>query len=143
MAKQRKVTKKVSKSTRPIDSEPEAAFNWFPDHMMKALREVKARVDKVDLVLEIRDARLPLASGNSLLKEAIGGKSRLTLLNKANLADPLVNQAWEEWFTSNKEDFLFINCLDRVSLKEVIAKAKTIIENKRKQSGGDNIADKD
>ncbi len=143
MAKLRKDTKKVSNSTRAVGAEPEAAFNWFPGHMMKALREVKARVDKVDLVLEIRDARLPLASGNSLLREAVGGKSRLTLLNKANLSDPEVNKAWEEWFTANKEEFLFINCLDRASLKEVIAKAKTIIENKRKQSGGDNIADKD
>lgn len=123
------------------DSTP--AFNWFPGHMMKALRDIKSKVGMVDLVVEIRDARIPLTSGNPTLDTAIGGKSRLTLLNKANLADPEMNQQWANWFEARGESFLFVNCLEKSTLKQVIVKAKSIIEAKRKQTAGNDIADKD
>lgn len=121
----------------PLESEPNAAFNWFPGHMMKALRDIKAKVAMVDLVIEIRDARLPLVSGNRSLTESIAGKSRLILLNKANLADPQMNQRWAEWFEQRGESFLFINCLEKSSVKEVISKAKRLIEKKRRDCNED------
>lgn len=121
----------------PLESEPNAAFNWFPGHMMKALRDIKAKVAMVDLVIEIRDARLPLVSGNQSLTESIAGKSRLILLNKANLADPQMNQRWAEWFEQRGESFLFINCLEKSSVKEVISKAKRLIEKKRRECNED------
>lgn len=121
----------------PLESEPNAAFNWFPGHMMKALRDIKAKVAMVDLVIEIRDARLPLVSGNRSLTESIAGKSRLILLNKANLADPQMNQRWAEWFEQRGESFLFINCLEKSSVKEVISKAKRLIEKKRRECNED------
>lgn len=121
----------------PLESEPNAAFNWFPGHMMKALRDIKAKVAMVDLVIEIRDARLPLVSGNRSLTESIAGKSRLILLNKANLADPQMNQLWAEWFEQRGESFLFINCLEKSSVKEVISKAKRLIEKKRRECNED------
>lgn len=141
-----KSRKKVqaTKKTNTIEEESStAAFNWFPGHMMKALRDIRSKVAMVDLVLEIRDARVPLVSGSAVLTEAIGGKSRLILLNKANLADQDQNQRWAEYFEKHKEHFLFINCLDRSSIKEVINKARAIIEEKRKQCSGDDIADKE
>lgn len=105
--------------------------------MMKALRDIKAKVAMVDLVIEIRDARLPLVSGNRSLTESIAGKSRLILLNKANLADPQMNQRWAEWFEQRGESFLFINCLEKSSVKEVISKAKRLIEKKRRECNED------
>jgi len=117
--------------------ENKAAFNWFPGHMMKALRDIKSKVGLVDLVLEIRDARVPLVSGNRSLNQSIGGKGRLILLNKANLADPEMNKKWGEYFDSRDESYLFINCLNRSSLKEVLSLAKRLIEKKRKACNED------
>ena len=110
---------------------PKAAFNWFPGHMMKALRDIKAKMSSVDLVIEIRDARAPIVSGNRSLMSSIGGKSRLILLNKANLADPEMNKQWEKWFDKEGVPYLFVNCLDRPSQKEVLSLGKKIIEDKR------------
>lgn len=110
-----------------------ASFNWFPGHMMKALRDIKSKVGLVDLVLEIRDARVPLASGNSSLSQSIGGKGRLILLNKANLASPEMNQKWIQYFEEKGESFLFVNCLDKSSLKEVLTLARRLIEKKRRE----------
>ncbi len=117
-----------------IGAEPKAAFNWFPGHMMKAMREIQAKVGMVDLVIEIRDARIPLVSGNRTLTASMSGKSRLILLNKANLADPVMNEKWADWFEKQGEPYLFINCLDKNSVKQVITKARGLIEKKRRES---------
>lgn len=136
-------TKKTEPPKKPIiGAEPNAAFNWFPGHMMKAMRDIKAKVGLVDLVMEIRDARVPLVSGNKSLTTSIKGKSRLILLNKANLADPEMNKKWAAWFEEQGEPYLFINCLDKTSLKQVLTFAKKIIEKKRKDCNED-IAAKD
>lgn len=117
-----------------IGAEPKAAFNWFPGHMMKAMREIQSKVGIVDIVIEIRDARSPIVSGNHTLTESMKGKGRLILLNKANLADPAMNEKWAEWFEKEGIPFLFINILDRASVKQVLAKARALIESKRNES---------
>ena len=126
-------TKKVEPPKKPkIGSEPNAAFNWFPGHMLKAMREIKSKLAMVDLVVEIRDARVPIVSGNSSLNASIGGKSRLILLNKVNLADPKKIAHWQEYFTKQGVPFLFINCLDKSTHKVVLQTSRQIIEAKRR-----------
>lgn len=115
-----------------IDSEPNAAFNWFPGHMLKAMREIKARANQVDLVIEIRDARVPLVSGNKTVNDSIGGKSRLILLNKANLADPTKMEKWDKWFAAQGEPYMFINVLDKSAMKVVLTAARKVINDKRR-----------
>jgi len=110
-----------------------AAFNWYPGHMAKALREIKEKLKTVDIVLEIRDARVPLVSGNKVLDVTLGNKSRLILLNKVNLADPEMIAKWETWFTEQGTPFIFVNCFDKPSLKKVITLARKIVEDKRRE----------
>ena len=120
------------------DSRPKAAFNWFPGHMLKAMREVKNRLKVVDLVVEVRDARVPLVSGNRSMTESIGQKSRLILLNKVNLADPEMIKKWEAWFEKQGEPYLFVDCFDKAALKKLISMAKKVVEEKRLQSNPDD-----
>lgn len=120
-----------------IDAEPNAAFNWFPGHMLKAMREIKAKVQAVDLVIEIRDARVPIVSGNPTLMESIGNKPRLILFNKTNLADPVAVSKWDAWFKSQNEPHVFVNCLDKNSLKQVLSYARQIIEENRRSCNND------
>lgn len=112
-------------------------YNWFPGHMMKALRDIKSKIFQVDIVLEIRDARSPLATGNYALKKEIGGKSHLIVLNKANLARPEVMEKWKIWFESEKTPYIFVNGLQRTELSAVIKYAKEIINSKNQKSNPD------
>ena len=73
-------------------------INWYPGHMAKAKRQLAQQLGRVDLVIEICDARLPHASRNPDLDRLIGGKQRVLLLNKADLADPNATQAWLRYF---------------------------------------------
>lgn len=77
------------------------AIQWFPGHMAKTRRLMKANLPYVDIVIELRDAKIPLSSGNPELPSMIGAKKRIILLNKCDTADPAVTAKWVAWFQKN------------------------------------------
>ncbi len=69
-------------------------INWYPGHMAKAKRLLADQLGRCDVVIELCDARLPYSSRNPDLARMTGGKKRILLLNKADLADANVTHAW-------------------------------------------------
>ncbi|MBQ4002152.1 MAG: ribosome biogenesis GTPase YlqF, partial [Lachnospiraceae bacterium] len=75
-------------------------LQWYPGHMTKARREMTENVRKVDLVMEVLDARIPRSSRNPDVDEIAANKYRLILLNKSDLAEKAVTDAWIRHFES-------------------------------------------
>lgn len=73
-------------------------INWYPGHMAKAKRLLVDQLGRVDVVIELCDARLPYSSRNPDLDRLLGGKKRVLVLNKADLADPAATSAWLNYF---------------------------------------------
>jgi len=73
-------------------------INWFPGHMNKARRELAKALTRIDLVIEVVDARLPRSSENPMLVELRGDKPCIKILNRSDLADPAVTREWIECF---------------------------------------------
>jgi len=75
-------------------------IQWFPGHMTSARRQAAETMAHTDVVIEVLDARLPEASSNPMIAELRLARQRpcLKLLNKADLADPAVTQAWIEHY---------------------------------------------
>ncbi len=71
-------------------------IHWFPGHIAKAQRDLKEKLNLVDVVLEVLDARIPNSSAYKNVEKLIGNKSRLILLNKADLSDPDYNKLWAQ-----------------------------------------------
>ena len=71
---------------------------WYPGHMTKAKRQMQEDIKLIDLIIELVDARVPLSSRNPDIDELGKNKSRLILLNKADLADERQNEAWKAYF---------------------------------------------
>src|ERR1700736_287406 len=61
-------------------------FTWFPGHMLAGLRALSATITDIDLIIETRDARIPLSSRNPYLEDLCSSKPRLVLYNKRDLA---------------------------------------------------------
>lgn len=76
----------------------QAKINWYPGHMAKTKRLLQEQLRRIDLVIEICDARLPFSSRNPELDKMIGQKRRLLFLNKSDLADPAANSTWLSFF---------------------------------------------
>lgn len=70
------------------------SINWFPGHMAKARRQIEESLKKVDVVIEILDARIPLASKNPMLDHVIGDKPRVVILNKKDMASQSETDKW-------------------------------------------------
>jgi ribosome biogenesis GTPase A len=73
-------------------------IQWFPGHMHKAQLQIKGTLPKVDLVIELLDARIPFSSENPMLAALRGNKPCLKVLSKSDLADPTRTAEWQAHF---------------------------------------------
>ena len=76
------------------------SIQWFPGHMTSARRKAAETMEFIDVVIEVLDARAPEASSNPMIRELREHRQRpcLRILNKADLADPVVTQAWLDFY---------------------------------------------
>ena len=74
---------------------------WYPGHMTKAKRQMQEDIKLIDLIIELVDSRVPLASRNPDIDELGKNKARLILLNKSDLGDERQNEAWKAYFQGN------------------------------------------
>ncbi|XAR68498.1 hypothetical protein NMG60_11003637 [Bertholletia excelsa] len=95
-------------------------INWFPGHMAAATRAIRNRLKLSDLVIEVRDARIPLSSANADLQPMLAGKRRVIALNKKDLANPNIMHKWINYFDLCKTDCLPINAHSRGSVKKLL-----------------------
>lgn len=79
-------------------------IQWFPGHMTSARRKAAETMERIDVVIEVLDARLPEASTNPMIRELREARQRpcLKVLNKADLADPAATAAWLEFYGRQK-----------------------------------------
>jgi ribosome biogenesis GTPase A len=73
-------------------------INWYPGHMARTRRLLADQLRAVDAVVELCDARAPMATRNPDLNSLTRGKVRLLVLNKADLADDAATAAWLRYF---------------------------------------------
>ena len=71
-------------------------INWYPGHMARAKRLLSEQLSRVDVVIELCDARLPFSSRNPDLMRLTAKKQRVLLLGKSDLADPALTAQWLE-----------------------------------------------
>jgi ribosome biogenesis GTPase A len=74
------------------------AIQWFPGHMHKARKEIKKVMSQIDVVIEVLDARIPFSSSNPMIKTLKENKPCIKILNKSDLADPVIVKLWQEYF---------------------------------------------
>ena len=78
----------------------QSAINWYPGHMAKARRELAEDLKLIDVVVEIVDARAPLACLNPDFDALFANKIRVMLLNKSDLSSKSDNAEWSKYFRS-------------------------------------------
>ncbi len=110
---------------------------WYPGHMTKAKRMMQENMKLIDLIIELADARIPESSRNPDIDELGKNKSRVILLNKADLAEESWNKAWAEYY--REKGYLAVNVNSRKNgtmkpVQEVIREAcKEKIERDRRR----------
>lgn len=85
-------------------------IHWYPGHIAKAERKLKEQLALVDVVIEILDARLPKSSSYPDIEALIGGKPRLIILNKSDLAPEIELKKWQNTIKKSTKCPVLLTC---------------------------------
>lgn len=107
-------------------------INWYPGHMAKTKREIKEKLDLIDIVYEIIDSRMPKSSRIKDLDEIIRNKPRIMIFTKYDLCDKSITDKFIEEY---EKDFIVI----KTNLKENSNITKEIINKTEKKLQEINI----
>lgn len=135
MYQKRKARKEMKDNESKEKMQKQTSINWYPGHMARARREISESVKLVDVVIEIIDARIPVASRNPILNEIIGERPRIVVLNKADLADSDANKKWVQKLKSNNQTAIIADSNKGKGVNDVVEAALSLMKDKiEKQS---------
>ncbi|HEY9813988.1 MAG TPA: ribosome biogenesis GTPase YlqF [Candidatus Sericytochromatia bacterium] len=113
-------------------------IQWYPGHIAKAERSLKEQLKRVDVVLEVRDARIPLATRHPQVQEWIASKTKVLVINRVDMISPAVRQLWTQWFLQHGEKPYFTNAQQGegvVAISKAAAEAGVEVNKKRSDRG--------
>lgn len=114
------------------NKETKSNINWYPGHMEKARRDMQESLKAADLIIEIRDARIPFSSANPLLDKMIGNKPRLIVLSKKDLADEKITTEFIEKYSNEQNKVVAYDLQNDPNAKnEILNCAKELTKAKR------------
>ncbi|KAM4704474.1 mitochondrial ribosome-associated GTPase 1 [Rhinophrynus dorsalis] len=113
---------------RSFDFGEREVAHWFPGHMAKGLKQMKAKLRDVDCIVEVHDARIPLSGRNPIFKENLGIKPHLLILNKMDLAD-LTQQKriFSRLKQQGVEKVIYTDCVMDQNIKQVVPAISELI----------------
>lgn len=108
-------------------------IQWYPGHMTKAVRNIKNDIRLVDIVFELRDARIPNASSNPDIDQLTAGKKRLIVLNKADLADERITIRWKEQLNNESCTVVSMDSRSKKGTGDLYRCVEELIREKRER----------
>ncbi len=102
---------------------------WFPGHMAKTRRLIKESLPLVDAVTELLDARIPYSSRNPELDELTQKKPRIVLLNKCDVADDNITKQWIDYFRSQGQYAIAVDCRSGKGLNQYHALVREVLKD--------------
>lgn len=107
---------------------------WYPGHMEKAKRGMLEKLKAVDMIIELRDARMPESSRNPMLLQMAQNKPRLIVLSKMDQADPKETEKWLEKLKCENVSCMAVDLMkDPNCGKKIIREALKVMEEKREK----------
>lgn len=103
-------------------------INWYPGHMAKTKKQIIEDLKLIDIVIEILDARIPLASQNPDIENCIKDKNKIIVLNKADLADNNITNKWIEFYKNKGIKAIAVESNNSKGIKDVIDGIKSEYE---------------
>jgi ribosome biogenesis GTPase A len=102
-------------------------IHWFPGHMAKARRQIEDKLKLIHIVIELLDARLPLASRNPMIDEITQRKPRLVLFTKGDMADEAITKDWMQHFAQEGVTVLSIDAKMGTGVQKIPSTCESIL----------------
>ena len=109
---------------------PSDVIQWFPGHMAKTRRLIKENLSKVDVLINVLDARIPQSSRNPEISRLSSGKPMLEVLCKYSLADPDVCAKWKAFYAKEGKKCVFVDNVTGYGISDVPEAVKELVSEK-------------
>ncbi len=121
-----------------MENRQNSTINWYPGHMAKTKKEIKEKINLVDLVYELIDARMPLSSKMQDIDELLKKKPRIIIMTKYDLCDKEETNKFISYYQSLGHIVIPVDLKEGKTPKEILAKSNEILKEmneKRKAKG--------
>lgn len=113
-------------------------INWYPGHMAKTKREIKEKMNLIDIVYEVVDARMPISSKIKDMDEIIGNKKKILIMTKYDLCDKVETDKFIRYYEEKGYCVIAADLIGENNTKEILLKSKELLKEemeKRVQKG--------
>ncbi len=114
------------------------AINWYPGHMAKTKREIKEKLDLIDIVFEVIDSRIPKSSKNKDIDSLIRNKPRILIMTKLDLCDKENTNKWISYYENNGYKVIAVDLINNLNIKQIYEESEKqmlLLNKKRKEKG--------
>lgn len=114
------------------------AINWYPGHMAKTKREIKEKIDLIDIVFEVIDARIPRSSKNKDIDALIKDKPRILIMTKYDLCDQQKTQKWIKHYEHAGYNVIPVDLINNPNLHKIYEETNKLtkeLNEKRAKKG--------
>jgi len=113
-------------------------INWYPGHMAKTKRLISEKLDLIDVIYEVVDARMPYSSKIKDIDNFIKNKPRIIIFNKMDLCDKIETTKWIKYYEDKGYKVLTLSLEGNVNLKPLIKLTDELMEevNQKRESKG-------
>ena len=121
-----------------MNDENKTNINWYPGHMAKTKREIGEKLNLIDVVYEVVDARMPLSSKIVDIDELIKDKPRILVMTKYDLCDRVETDKIIKYYEELGYKVVAVDLMSGLNVKKILDYTKEImnIENKKRESKG-------
>lgn len=109
------------------------SINWYPGHMAKAKREIKEKIDLIDIVFEVIDARIPYSSKNKDIDSLVSNKPRVIIMTKIDLCDLEKTNLWIKYYEEKGYTVIPVDLTSSGNIKIIFDKINPIIDEVNKK----------
>lgn len=109
------------------------SIQWYPGHMNKARNQLEEKMGLIDVIVEVLDARVPRSSRNPMIQDLVGNKPHLIVLNKSDLADPIMTKMWQKKLQQPGKFIMAMDSLHNTNMQAFIRLIKRSAADKTKK----------
>lgn len=99
---------------------PKTSINWYPGHMAKTKREIKDKIDLIDVVFEVIDSRIPDSSKNREIDALIKNKPRILVMTKSDLCDLEKSRKWKIYYEKMGYQVVMVDLINNKNINEIL-----------------------
>ena len=113
-------------------------INWYPGHMAKTKREISEKLDLIDVVFEVIDARIPYSSKNKDIDKMIKNKKRVLIMTKIDMCDIINTNKWIKYYEEKGIKVIPVDLINKKNIFEIFKVTEEVnkeLNDKRKEKG--------